>query len=122
MSLCYEIDDIVKFIVKGSFADRTGKDQPFSFTLTCERVGPDVIDEFIKTLSNGGKIIDFFLAEGADPEENEFRTLGWTGVKTKAGADVPFSADELHRVFGLNGVPVLIWRRYLEEIQAKAKN
>lgn len=119
MSICYEIDDIVKFIVKGSFADRTGKDQPFNFTLTCERVDPDAIDEFLKTLSNGGKIIDFFLADGVS---SEHRTLGWTGVKTKTGAEVPFAADELQKLFKLPGIPVLAWRRYLEEIQAKAKN
>lgn len=119
MSICYEIDDLVKFNVKGSFADRTGKDQPFSFTLTCERVDPDVIDEFLKTLANGGKIIDFFLAEGVSSER---RTHGWSGVKGKTGADVTFSADELHKLFKLPGIPVLAWRRYLEEIQAKAKN
>ena len=119
MSICYEIDDIVKFNVKGSFADRTGKDQPFSFTLTCERVDPDLIDEFLKTLSGGGKITDFFLAEGVS---SEYRTHGWSGIKGKTGAEVPFSADELSKLFKLPGIPVLAWRRYLEEIQAKAKN
>jgi hypothetical protein len=119
MTICYEIDDIVKFPIKGSFADRTGKDQPFSFTLTCERVDPEVIDEFLKNLSAGGKISDFFLAEGVS---SEYRTHGWSGVKSKTGAEVPFSADELQKLFRLPGIPVLVWRRYLEEIQAKAKN
>lgn len=119
MSICYEIDDIVKFNVKGSFADRTGKDQPFSFTLTCERVDSSVIDDFIKGQSGGLEIINFFLADGV---ASEYRTHGWSGVKSKTGADVAFSADELHKLFKLPGIPVLAWRRYLEEIQAKAKN
>ena len=67
MSICIEIDDVVKFNVKGSFADRNGKDQPFSFSLTCNRVPPEVLDE---TMQQGSKFIDFFSQY----------TLDWSGV------------------------------------------
>lgn len=109
MSICIAIDDVVKFTVKGTFADRNGKDQPFSFSLTCNRVDTDVIDETIK---QGGKYIDFFSEHATD----------WSGVLDADKKAIAFSAEELQKLFRLPGVPVLTWRRYLEEIGAKAKN
>lgn len=109
MSISLVIDNVVKFQVKGSFADRTGKDQPFSFYLTCERVDTDEVDDAVK---NGAKYLDFFLE----------RTTDWSGVLDADKKPVPFSADALTSLFKLPGVPMLTWRRYLEEIGAKAKN
>lgn len=109
MSICIEIDDVVKFNVKGSFADRNGKDQPFSFSLTCNRVPPEVIDE---TMQQGSKFIDFFSQY----------TLDWSGVLDAERKPIAYSVPELEKLFKLPGVPLLAYRRYLEETGAKAKN
>ena len=110
MSICVtEIDDVVKFTVKGSFADRTGKDQAFSFTLTCVRVDVEKIEEVIQ---GGGKFSEFFGEH----------IIEWSGVLDKEKKAVPFSQAELDKLFKLPAVPLMTWRRYIEEIGAKTKN
>lgn len=109
MSICLVIDDVVKFNVKGTFTDRNGKDQAFSFTLECDRVDTDTIEDH---LAQGGKFLDFFTQH----------TRTWSGVLSADKSVVPFSADAIKQLFALPGVPLLTWRRYLEEIAAKSKN
>lgn len=110
MSICITaIDEKVKFTVKGSFADRTGKDQPYSFTLVCDRVDPEEIDS---VLQEGGKFIDFFSQH----------THEWAGVLDADRKPVEYSEQELAKLFKLPGLPLATWRRYMEEIAFKAKN
>lgn len=109
MAIRLIVDDRVKFKVEGSFADRSGRHQPFSFSLVCDRID---VDQVTETVEGGGRILDFFSS----------RTHDWDGVQDADGKAIAFSEAGLADLFRLPGVPALTWRRYLEEIGAKAKN
>lgn len=109
MAIRLVIDDRVKFKVSGTFADRNGTAQPFSFSLVTDRIDVDAIDE---VAPESLLYIDFFAS----------RTHDWTDVLGDDNKPLPYSEAELRKLFKLPGVAALTWRRYLEEIGAKAKN
>lgn len=111
MAIKLLIDDLVKFTVKGEFSDRNGKAQPFSFTLTCDRLDAEAVDAIIQS-QDGRKLSDFFAEITHD----------WTGVKDADDKAMDYSPEALEKLFKLPGVPGLAFRRYLAEIGAKEKN
>lgn len=104
------ISETVKFKVKGTFKDEAGVDQPFDFTLTCNRLDQEQIND--KLLGNDLLVREFLQTVVTD----------WSGVQDENGQPMPFTVEALQDMFRLPGMPMLMMRTYFAEVGAKAKN
>lgn len=105
------VSDTVLVPVAGAFRDADGVEQPFSFSLICNR---ESVEEQKKSL---GKPMADFVAE---------RTIGWRDQKLvldiDTGAPAEFCADALAALLNINGISPMAFQAYMVESGAIAKN
>lgn len=110
MSIQIQIDDSVRFPVKGKLFDAEGREREFHFEMDMQRMDQD---EFDKELTND-QISTRALVERL--------ARGWGGVKNAQGQDEPFGVDAFKRLLRIAGLSNLIWLGYCEHAGARAKN
>lgn len=113
MSIKIVVAPKVKFKVKGTFADETGKDVPFDFTLTAKRLDTDQIAEKTSLGADATTSVRDFVKEVVED---------WSGVNDADGQALPFSTDALDGLLRLPGVALLVFRAFLDNNGAKEKN
>jgi hypothetical protein len=106
------ISNTVTFQVKGSVPDSAGKDQPFSFTLTADRVKQSDIEAILAELGKGGGQVSDWLAD---------RVTGWSGVQNEDGADMAYSREAFEQLLDLVGMSGVIFGAYVEACGARGK-
>jgi len=117
MALNIVVSPSVRFKVTGTIAGEDGRDVPFDFWLTADRLKDtaDVqayLDEIKDSDPSARTPVTDALAK---------RVTGWDGVKS--GADVlPFADASLRAMLNLPGMALLVHSRYLRECGAKEKN
>lgn len=106
------VADRVKVPVKFTIRDG-GAEKTFAFTLECERLS----DEAIKArLKNEEEPVNDFMRDVA---------RGWSGQKlvlNEEGEPAEFSAEAFDAMLNMAGVGVVLFKAYLAECGAKAKN
>lgn len=110
MAIDIQIDDTVRFHVKGKLFDAEGREREFHFDLDMQRMDQD---EFDKELANDRITVRALV---------ERLAKGWAGVKGPEGDDVPFSNNALKQLLRIPGLSNLIWVAYCEYAGARAKN
>lgn len=110
MAIDIQIDDTVRFPVKGKLFDAEGREREFHFDLDMQRMDQD---EFDKELANDRITVRALV---------ERLAKGWAGVKGPEGDDVPFSNNALKQLLRIPGLSNLIWVAYCEYAGARAKN
>lgn len=109
MAIKITVSDKVRVKVAGTIADAAGP-QPFEFSFLAKRLNADELrgrlDESNETT------VSAFLAELID---------GWAGVRGDSG-DIPYSADALQQLLLIPGLAMLMFRQYLTDCGARAKN
>ena len=105
------VSDTVGVKVKGSMVDAAGITQPFDFTLFCNRLDSDTINNKLKNESDSS--ITDFMAEV---------TTGWQDVRGDDNAIIAFNSQALRQMFNIPGIPMLAFRAYLGDVGAKEKN
>lgn len=110
MAIEIQIDDAVRFPVKGKIFDAEGREREFHFEMDMQRMDQD---QFDKELSNVQITVRGLV---------ERLAMGWDGVKAKDGEDVPFSNAALKQLLRIPGLCNLIWVAYCEFAGARAKN
>ncbi len=110
MAIDIQIDDTVRFPVKGKLFDAEGREREFHFDLDMQRMDQD---EFDKELANDRITVRALV---------ERLAKGWAGVKGPEGDDVPFSNSALKQLLRIPGLSNLIWVAYCEYAGARAKN
>ena len=110
MTIQIQIDDSVRFPVKGEIFDAEGRAREFMFELDMQRMDQD---EFDKELKN---------TEISTRNLVERLPRGWAGVKDAQGQDVPFGIEAFKRLLRIPGLSNLIWVAYCEHAGARAKN
>ncbi|MCS4508889.1 hypothetical protein [Xylophilus ampelinus] len=111
MAISIVVSETVSFKVKGTINNATGTPEPFDFRLTCERLDQEQINA--KQKEDGEQPLADFLVEV---------TTDWSGVKTQAKENVPFSEDAYRSLLKIPGLAYLTYRTYLAEVGAKEKN
>lgn len=96
--------------VKGTLKGEDGKPVNFNFTLLCERLTQDEIDEAMKNKEESVK--DFVHRV----------TNGWEDVLDDAGQPLDFGTESLNSVLAEAGMPVVCYQSYMKEVGAVAKN
>ena len=109
--ICLDIDDKLKFRVKGTIKDAAGIDKPFEFSLLCHRRNAEEIQATLQD-SEEKSIIDFV----------QEITIDWFGVKDGSGASLEFNETNLRALAKIPGLASLCLRTYLAEVGAKEKN
>ena len=107
---CIEIEDRVKFKVRGSFNSADGTAKPFDFDVVATRLD---VDAYKSAVSDTDATMADFLASVV---------IDWSGVRDGAGKPVDYSEDALRKVCQLPGMASLIFRTYGTEVGAKEKN
>lgn len=107
---CIEIEDTVKFKVRGAFNAADGTSKPFDFDITATRLD---VDAYKAAVSNTDATLADFLA-GVVKD--------WSGVRDGTGKPVDYSEDALRRICKLPGLASLMFRTYGTEVGAKEKN
>lgn len=110
MAIDIQIDDTVRFPVKGKLFDAEGREREFHFDLDMQRMDQE---QFDKELANDLITVRALV---------ERLVQGWAGVKGKDGEDVPFSNAALKQLLRIPGLSNLIWVAYCEYAGARAKN
>lgn len=110
MTIQIQIDDSVRFPVKGQLFDAEGRSRDFHFEMDMQRLDQD---EFDKELAND-QVSTRSLVERL--------ARGWGGVKDAQGQDVPFGIEAFKRLLRIPGLCNLIWIAYCEHAGARAKN
>ena len=110
MAIEIQIDDTVRFPVKGKLFDAAGREREFHFELDMQRMDQD---EFDKELANDRITVRALV---------ERLAKGWEGVKGKDGEDVAFSNAALKLLLRIPGLCNLTWVAYCEYAGARAKN
>jgi hypothetical protein len=110
MSISIVVENTVKFPIKGNERNAQGVDVPFAFTLVCDRLDSDAVAAIVQ--DDQRKLADFFVDITQD----------WEGVKDADGKSLPYSAATLAALCKKPGLAALMFRTYLTEIGAKAKN
>ena len=110
MAIDIQIDDAVRFPVKGKIFDAEGREREFHFEMDMERMDQD---QFDKELANDRITVRSLV---------ERLAKGWDGVKDKDGKDVPFGNAALKQLLRIPGLCNLIWVAYCEYAGARAKN
>lgn len=96
--------------VKGTLKGEDGKPVNFNFTLVCDRLSQDEIDEAIKDKQESVK--DFVHRV----------TNGWQDVLDEAGQPLEFNDGNLNDVLAEAGMPVVCYQSYMREVGAVVKN
>ena len=109
--ICIDIDDKLKFRVKGTIKNADGIDKPFEFSLLCHRRNAEEIQATLQDAEE--KSIVDFLQE---------ITLDWSGVKDGSGASLEFNEANLRALAKIPGLASICLRTYLAEVGAKEKN
>lgn len=112
MSIRIVVSNKLKFKVKGTIKDEEGKDQPFDFTLTCNRLDQDQIKAKLGPSGDDTSVVDFMLEVIED----------WQGVRDPDDYPLPFSEANYRALCKIPGVSVVAFRTYLAEVGAKEKN
>lgn len=110
MAIDIQIDDTVRFPVKGKLFDAEGREREFHFDVDMQRMDQD---QFDKELANTQITVRSLV---------ERLVKGWAGVKGADGEDVPFSSTALKQLLRIPGLCNLIWVAYCEYAGARAKN
>lgn len=110
MAIEIQIDDTVRFPVKGKLFDAEGREREFHFDVDMQRMDQD---QFDKELANTQITVRSLV---------ERLAKGWAGVKGADGEDVPFSSTALKQLLRIPGLCNLIWVAYCEYAGARAKN
>jgi hypothetical protein len=110
MAIDIQIDDTVRFPVKGKLFDAEGREREFHFDVDMQRMDQD---QFDKELANTQITVRSLV---------ERLAKGWAGVKGADGEDVPFSSTALKQLLRIPGLCNLIWVAYCEYAGARAKN
>ena len=108
MSIRIKVSDTVRIACKGTIADVNGP-QPFDFSFLAKRLDEKTL---AAKLGESDSLISDFLAS---------IVTGWSGVKDDNG-EVPFSEDALRELMLTPGLSRIMFRQYLEDCGAKAKN
>lgn len=108
--ICIELEDRVKFKVRGSFNSADGTSKPFDFDLTARRLD---VDAYKDAVSDTDTTMADFLASVVQD---------WSGVRDGSGAPVPYSGDALRKLCKVPGLASLMFRTYGLEVGAKEKN
>lgn len=111
MAIKLTVSPLVKFKVKGTIKDESGADQPFDFSLICERRNTDEIAGLLRDKSDQS-LTEFMVGVIRD----------WDGVRDEENKPIPYSKEELEKLFLIPGVGAIAFRTYFEESGAKAKN
>lgn len=110
MAISIQIDNTVRFPVKGKIFDAEGREREFHFDMDMERMDQD---QFDKELANDRITVRALV---------ERLAKGWEGVKDPEGQDVPFSNAALKQLLRIPGLCNLVWVAYCEYAGARAKN
>lgn len=111
MAIKITVSNLVKFKVRGTIKDEQGIDQPFDFSLVCERRKTDQLKDLLENSSNQ-TVLEFMTSVIND----------WDGVRDAEGKPIPYSEDNLRALFQIPGVGALAFRTYFDETSARAKN
>lgn len=111
MAIKIQISDTVKFGVKGVIRGATGVDEPIGFNLVAMRLDAEQIQQRLRAQEDQ-PLADFF----ADIVED------WSGVQDADGKMLPYSVENLRRLFRIPGIAALTFRTYLSEVGAREKN
>lgn len=112
MSIKIIVSDKLKFKVKGTIKDEEGRDQPFDFTLTCNRLNQDQINAKLGPMGDDPSVLDFMLQVIED----------WQGVRDEENKPMPYTEDNYRGLCKIPGMSVVVYRTYLAEVGAKEKN
>lgn len=110
MGIRITVSDHVAFKVDGHITQDDGSAAAFQFTLHARRLLAGALKA---QLDDEALLVPDFVASVA---------TGWKGVLDDDGKEIPFSPDALRRLLDIPGVAGLVFKRYLEEIGARAKN
>lgn len=120
MAIKITVSDKVGFAVKGTLNDADGKEQPFDFSLTAQRLDEDTLSATQSLL-----IVDAAktAAHAAVTEKLVEIVTNWSGVRDESDAPMPYSPEALRTLLKAHrGLGLLVWRTYLAESGAKEKN
>ena len=92
MAIDIQIDDTVRFPVKGKIFDAEGKEREFHFEMDMQRMDQD---QFDKELANDRITVRALV---------ERLAKGWAGVKGTDGEDVAFSNTTLKQLLRIPGL------------------
>lgn len=107
------ISNTVTFQVVGKLTEGVGVFKAFNFSLTCNRVAQELISEWI---DDSKKSVSEIIREV---------TTGWHGqrlVMCEDDTPADFSPEALDAMLNIAGMPMYLYKSYLEAITAKAKN
>lgn len=111
MSIEIEISDTVGFKVKGSYNNNKGQPVNFEFMLEAKRLEQDELKSAIN--DEGGTLLIDFMVDVI---------TGWSGVKDKEGASVPYSEEAFRKLCRIHGMARTAFHAYLSEVGVKEKN
>lgn len=107
------VGNSVTFQVVGKFSEGVGTVKAFNFTITCNRVDQTLISEWI---DDSKKSVSAVMREVC---------TGWHGqrlVLLEDDSPADFSLDAIDELLNIAGMPMLLYKAYLEAIAVKAKN
>lgn len=110
MSVLIEIDDLVRFPVTGNIVDATGQSTDFEFEVDMRRLAQEEFDK-----ECAGQFVDTHAKVVREAR-------GWSGVMSREGEAVPFTAQALARFLKIPGMANLIWVAYCSHAGVQAKN
>lgn len=117
MALNIVISPSVRFKVAGSITTEDGKDAPFDFWLTAERLKDTAeVQGYLDSIKDADP-----SARTPVTDALALRITGWDGVKSGSQA-VDFSDASLRALLNMPGMALLVHSRYLRECGAKEKN
>jgi hypothetical protein len=104
-----QLEDLVTIKVAGTYTDKAGTSQPFTFSATLDRLDIDAIQS--AESDTGAVKISGFFAE---------HVKGWSGVKQADGkTDVEYSVEALQTLLRIPGLPHMMWLDYLQQVGVK---
>jgi len=108
MSISIVVSDTVPVRVKGSLPNKAGVAEPFDFTLLCDRIDADELNE----LNQGDqRLVDVLLP----------RTRGWEHVLDENRQPVPFGEAAFRQLYRIVGLAGLTFKAYVEASGAKGR-
>jgi hypothetical protein len=113
MALKLAIGNVIGVRVEGAWRDESGTDKPFKFVLSCDRLSTEQLET--EGADKGQTILTFF----------ETHAKGWKDqnlVLEEDGTPAAFSVDALRALIGMSGMPMLLWKSYLNQVAVTAKN
>lgn len=107
MGLKIDVPSRVKVIVRGTFKDEGGADQPFDFNLLCRRMSADQLK---KSLDNSKTSVTDFMLEVIED---------WQGVHDADDLPIAFTKAAWRKLCQIHGAALVAFRAYLAQTTAK---